>query len=246
MKIEGILLDLDNTVYDYSAAHDPALAAALDWLSQKLGQSAEETEKAYAASRRHVNKCLHGLAACHSRILYFQGVCEAFGQWPCEIAMQAEDLYWATFLPKMQVRQDCIAFLNAMQPRPMAIVTDLTARIQFEKVTRLGLKSHVKAIVTSEEVGHEKPHPDIFAMAAQKLALKPQQLCMIGDSWERDIEGALSMGIQCFWFCEGQDETLPPVASQSSQVGQSSQSGTVSVAKFTQFSDLIKMVHACG
>ncbi len=205
MKIEGILLDLDDTVYDYKSAHRAALAKAVTWLAQRLGVAAEEVEKAYVTSRSHVNTKLHGLASSHSRLLYFQGVCEAFGHWPCEIALQAEDIYWSTFLPEMQIRPDCLAFLSAMQPRPTAIVTDLTARIQFEKVTKLGLETHVQAIVTSEEVGHEKPHARIFELAAQKLGLKPQQLCMIGDSWDRDIKGALHFGMPCFWYCDTQE-----------------------------------------
>jgi FMN phosphatase YigB (HAD superfamily) len=243
MKIEGILLDLDDTVYDYRNAHRPALAAALTWLAQRLSVAMEEIEKAYVTSRRHVNTELHGLAASHSRLLYFQGVCESFGQWPCEIALQAEDIYWSTFLPKMEIRQGCLAFLSAMQPRPTAIVTDLTARIQFEKVTKLGLKAHVQAIVTSEEVGHEKPHADVFTLAAQKLGLKPQQLCMIGDSWDRDIKGALQLGMPCFWYCDSQENRENSTSEKSAVKANCINAG---VTQFTQFSELINLVNACG
>ena len=82
MKSKGILLDLDNTVYDYKQAHEPAIAAALQWLAAELDQGLEAIESEYVACRSRVNKSLHGLASSHSRLLYFQGIAEAFGRFP--------------------------------------------------------------------------------------------------------------------------------------------------------------------
>jgi len=233
MKIDGILLDLDNTVYDYKTAHTPALADALVWLSKSLNRRLEEIESAYKSARHHINNHLHGLASSHSRLLYFQGICESFNHWPCELALQAEEIYWNTFIKNMNLREHCLSFLQAMQPRPIAIVTDLTTRIQFEKINKLGLQSYIKAVVTSEEAGHEKPHPHIFELAARKLALPVQSLCMIGDSFERDIEGALAFGMQCFWFQGDEAET-------------DNKKELTRVRPFTDFTDLIKLVNACG
>jgi len=101
MKFEGILLDLDNTVYDYRRAHEPAIAAALQWLAAELEQGLEATEAQYVACRSRVNKSLHGLASSHSRLLYFQGIAEAFGRFPHLLAGAAEDLYWRTFFDNM-------------------------------------------------------------------------------------------------------------------------------------------------
>ncbi len=199
MKSEGILLDLDNTVYDYKQAHEPAIAAALQWLAHELEQKLEAVEAQYVDCRRRVNKSLHGLASSHSRLLYFQGIAEAFGRFPHLIAGSAEDLYWQIFFDNMHLRPGCLAFLQSVG-LPIAIVTDLTARIQFEKIAHLKIATYLQAIVTSEESGHEKPHPRIFELAAQKLDLPLTRLCMIGDSFERDIEGARQLGLDCYWF----------------------------------------------
>ncbi len=200
MNNKGILLDLDNTLYDYNAAHTPALEVTLSWLAQTLNQPRAEIESAYVESRRSVNNDLHGLASSHSRLLYFQGVSEHFGVEPYEIAGRAEDLYWRKFFQHMVLRPGVTEFLSAMKSKPIAIVTDLTTRIQFQKITHLKLASSLKAIVTSEEAGHEKPHARIFEIAAAKLQMASEDLCMIGDSWERDIQGALKFGMRCFWF----------------------------------------------
>lgn len=214
MKFEGILLDLDNTVYDYKQAHEPAIAAALQWLAAELGQGLEAIEAQYVACRSRVNKSLHGLASSHSRLLYFQGIVEAFGRFPHLLAGAAEDLYWRTFFDNMQLRPGCLAFLQSAG-LPIAIVTDLTARVQFDKIAHLKIATYLQAIVTSEESGHEKPHPRIFELAAQKLDLPLTALCMIGDSFERDIEGARKLGLDCYWL-NTEAGNIQPIADMSS------------------------------
>lgn len=202
MSNKGICLDLDNTLYDYSAAHKPALEESLRWLCQALNRERESVQSAYAQARQRVNHDLHGLASSHSRLLYFQGVCEYFGASPYETAVAAEDRYWQNFFENMHLRPGVLEFFQSMKNTPIVIVTDLTTRIQFQKITHLQLAPLLKAIVTSEEAGHEKPHPRIFELAADKLQVPPADLCMIGDSWERDIEGALKFGMRSFWFRE--------------------------------------------
>ncbi len=199
MNTKGVLLDLDNTVYDYQRAHLPALSAALHWLELETTRDFSAVENAYAACRKHVNQQLHGFAASHSRLLYFQGVCEYFGILPYRLAPQAEDIYWTVFFENMQLRPGCLAFLEAVK-LPVAIVTDLTARIQFDKIAALEIFPYISAIVTSEESGHEKPHARMFEIAAAKLELPFDDLIMIGDSIERDIHGASALGIKSFWL----------------------------------------------
>ncbi len=208
MNSKGILLDLDNTLYDYTAAHTPALELTLTWLAQALEQPRADVHSAYVESRRRVNKDLHGLASSHSRLLYFQGVSEHFRADPYQIAGEAEDRYWCEFFQHMILRPGVTEFLKAMKSKPIAIVTDLTTRIQFQKIIHLKLASSLTAIVTSEEAGHEKPHGRIFEIAAAKLQMASEDLCMIGDSWERDIQGALKFGMRCFWFRDGSEQEL--------------------------------------
>ena len=81
---------------------------------------------------------------------------------------------------------------------PICCVTDLTAEIQFKKLSYLNLENHIKYIVTSEEVGIEKPHRKMFEKALEKLRLKSSQVIMIGDSLEKDISGAENIGITSY------------------------------------------------
>jgi HAD superfamily hydrolase (TIGR01549 family) len=236
--IEGILLDLDNTLYDYQKAHEPAITAAIAYLAGVLEKDAGTIEGDYFACRQNINRSLSGLASSHSRLLYFQGVCERYNRLPCESAAMAEDVYWKTFFDHMTLRDGAVHFLatvNKLQI-PVCIVTDLTARIQFEKVNKLGLADYVYAIVTSEECGHEKPHPAMFELGAAKLNLAFSSLCMIGDSFERDIEGATALGIKCFWYGEMLESALVQTPRLDSE----------SVVRFSQFAVLTELIEGVG
>jgi putative hydrolase of the HAD superfamily len=63
-----------------------------------------------------------------------------------------------------------------------------------EFATHHGLQ--VDAIVGSKAHGRVKPHASIFIAALQALAVSPDEVAMVGDSYEDDIEGARALGIR--------------------------------------------------
>ena len=54
----------------------------------------------------------------------------------------------------------------------------------------------VDAIVGSKAHGRVKPHASIFFAALEALAVVPEEVTMVGDSYEDDIEGARALGIR--------------------------------------------------
>ena len=54
----------------------------------------------------------------------------------------------------------------------------------------------VDAIVGSKAHGRVKPHASIFFAALQALDVAPDEVAMVGDSYEDDIEGARALGIR--------------------------------------------------
>jgi putative hydrolase of the HAD superfamily len=54
----------------------------------------------------------------------------------------------------------------------------------------------VDAIVGSKAHGRVKPHASIFIAALRALDVTPEEVTMVGDSYEDDIEGARAIGIR--------------------------------------------------
>ncbi len=199
--IKGVLLDLDNTVYLYDPCHEAALAACVLKAKQELSIPENDFRAVYNQMKSKVNKQLHGQAACHSRLLYFQYLFEQIdGQTNFELPLIYYRIYWETFFDQMRILPEAESFLRKCQQAqiPVAIVTDLTADVQFEKIQRLKIQPFIKFLVSSEEAGREKPDAAMFRLALQKLQLNIADVIMIGDSSKTDQAGAEALGIP--WF----------------------------------------------
>ncbi|MCS7207533.1 MAG: HAD-IA family hydrolase [Dehalococcoidia bacterium] len=59
----------------------------------------------------------------------------------------------------------------------------------------LGLAGAVDFLVTSREVGVEKPHPRIFQEALRRAGVQPHEALHVGDQVESDVVGAQGVGI---------------------------------------------------
>ena len=68
------------------------------------------------------------------------------------------------------------------------------------KIKNSGLKPYFNFIFTAEKVGYKKPHPKIFEIAMKTSGSTPYKSLMIGDSFEADIMGALSVGMQAIHY----------------------------------------------
>ena len=94
--------------------------------------------------------------------------------------------------------KETLAFLKE-EKLPIAVITDLTAHIQLRKLTFFGLEDTFDAVVTSEEVGIDKPDKRVFEYVLRKLNLsKNSFFWMIGDNPKADIFGAKKLGAVTF------------------------------------------------
>jgi len=205
MRYKGLLLDIDNTLYDYNKTHSIAKKSVLDYCENKFGLTRIEIEEAYNKARKKVHIELSETASSHNRLLYFQKMCELLQRNPLEYSLDIYTIYWDTFLENMEPFDGIYELLEKYKHK-ICLVTDLTAHIQYRKVKKLNLDKYCSQIVTSEEAGKEKPHPYMFMHALQKLNLHADEVCMIGDSFNKDIFGATNINMNAIWFNYEQKE----------------------------------------
>lgn len=233
---DAILFDTDNTLYAYEPAHAAALKAVRDKVITTLSISAEDFDKAYHEARHQIRNRLTHAAASHSRLLYLQRMLEIMGLGSqVLLALDFEQTYWRTFLSNAILFDDVKELLDDIRLLgiPTAIVTDLTAQIQFRKVVYFGLDHYFDYIVTSEEAGFDKPHEAPFLIAVEKMRPKGRCIWMIGDNPVNDIRGAR--------------EKIDAVTLQKIHAGVELGTDTnVPDASFTEYSDLRVLVAKLG
>lgn len=202
-RLQGVLFDLDGTLYDYNLCHREALEYTAHVAEKKLGIDVNTFIELYKTSRAIVHKRLQGTAASHSRLLYF---CElvfcSTGEPNLNIATLLERAYWGTFYRAMNIYPGVLHLLKMLRSKSvsLALVTDMTAAIQFKKLRILKLVHMFDVVVTSEEMGCEKPTPKIFKVCLEKMGIDAQFAIHVGDDYQRDIVGARAAGLKSVLF----------------------------------------------
>ncbi|MDF0733634.1 HAD family hydrolase [Pseudomonas entomophila] len=190
---DAILFDTDNTLYPYDPAHSAAQQAVRDKVVNTFSIKPEVFDNAFKEARQQVKTRLKHTASSHSRLLYLQRMLEIMGLGSqVLLALDFEQTYWRTFLSNAVLFDEVKDLLDDLRLLgiPTAIVTDLTAQIQFRKVVYFGLDHYFDYIVTSEEAGFDKPHEAPFQIALEKMRPVGECIWMIGDNPVNDIRGA--------------------------------------------------------
>jgi len=190
---DAVLFDTDNTLYPYEPAHQAAMRAVRAKAARLFGIEQEKFDQAFDTARKAIKERLRHTASSHSRLLYFQQMLEIIGlRSQVLLALDLEQTYWRTFLSNARLFDGVKDFLDDLRIAgiPTAIVTDLTAQIQFRKIVYFGLDRYFDYIVTSEEAGFDKPHAAPFEIAVAKMKPRGDCIWMIGDNAVNDIGGA--------------------------------------------------------
>ena len=102
---------------------------------------------------------------------------------------------------------------------PLTIISNGFKEVQYYKFAHSGLADCFAYTIISEEVGINKPQPEIFRIALQMNGVTADEAVMIGDSYSSDIQGAKNAGIDQIWLHQGAtDETATFIVPQLKDV----------------------------
>lgn len=94
-----------------------------------------------------------------------------------------------------------IEFLNTVATRfPLTIVSNGFVEVQYRKLRSAGIEHYFDHVVLSEAAQALKPDKRIFEFAMSLNTASPNEVLMIGDSYEADIVGAQNAGIDQVWL----------------------------------------------
>lgn len=200
MIIKGIIFDLDNTIYNYTDAHNNALNILLNHISLNYNINIEQLD--YNKYNKIIKNNLgDNTASSHNKILTIKLLCEDL-LIPCNDLIKLYEIYNTTFLDNMKCYDNVIDFLKLCKKNniKICILTDYSTEFTYRKIEKLSIFEYINYIITSEEVGYDKPNKLMFYTALDKLKLNKNEVLMIGDNYEKDIIGANNIDIYGLWF----------------------------------------------
>ena len=206
--IKAVIFDIDNTLYDYDKNHVYGMKALADYCESTFGKSEKEMRKCYKEAQKvMLGRIRTDTAAIHSRLLRTQIMLELWEKPLFPHAINMYHAYWDTLIRQAQPSLGVKKFMQDLKRRNIRIGvgTDMTAYIQYKKLTSLGLAPYVDFIVTSEEAGVEKPDPHLFEICIEKAGVSADECAFIGDSLKKDVEGSAKCGLKGIWYTQGKE-----------------------------------------
>ena len=99
-----------------------------------------------------------------------------------------------------QIKPGTRAVLDRISQRyAIAVISNSDGRID-AVLRRRGICDCFASITDSGKVGHEKPHPAIFAAALEAMKADPAESLYVGDVYSVDYVGARNVGMQAVLF----------------------------------------------
>lgn len=195
MRWKMILLDVDDTIFDFQAGNRNAVGA----LMEELGLASPTVFDEYQAINHACWEALER-GEMTQEVLHVERfrrflASKGRGDDPKAVADRFAQLLGQQAIP-LPGAEEMVKALS--EKVPVVILTNGITVIQKARMARSPISRWVSRIVISQEVGFAKPDPRIFELALGDVA--PSDALMIGDSPASDVLGANRAGVPVCWF----------------------------------------------
>lgn len=203
-QYKNLFIDLDDTLYDFSAASQESFRETYDLLHyNRFFKSFEHFYSIYEPynlelwhiygkgqiTKEELNKRRYSypleVVGVHDQELADTFCREALGRIPT----------------KNKLIKGAIELLEYLRPRyNLYILSNGFKELQSHKMRTVGIDKYFDALILSEDIGVNKPNRELYEYALQKTASKIEDSIMIGDMFETDIVGAENIGMKQIYF----------------------------------------------
>jgi len=109
-------------------------------------------------------------------------------------------VYLAAYEAGWELFPDVLTCLEQLSDCRLGVITNGQSCQQRLKLARTGIDDRFDCVVTSEQFGKPKPHPEIFRHACALLEADPRQAIFVGDSYDVDAVAARQAGLVGIWL----------------------------------------------
>ncbi len=183
------IFDLDQTLYNYEECNKIAIEKITKFMKKEFGLDKKMILESYMNSRKTTNSSLKNTSSMHSRFLYIKKMLENLSiENKINYTVEIYNLYWEEFFKKMELFDWVESTFEKLYNENITIMiaTDFNAKIQFEKVKRLKIEKYIETIITSQEIGEEKPSTKFAECIIKSTNANPNAVFYVGDNPKKD------------------------------------------------------------
>lgn len=209
-----VLLDADNTLFDFDEAERRSLRHSLE---ARGGVYNGETLALYLSINRPLWEALHRGEVDQETL-----VVERFRRFGGELGLTCDPAEWnREYLAGLG---DCAALLpgaeellEVLKPHcRLALATNGVAEVQRRRLAQSPIAPYFEGVFISGEMGVRKPDRDFFDRILAEMKADRGETVMVGDTLSSDIQGAVNASIDSIWYSpEGGLSPLPTYRAES-------------------------------
>ena len=189
--IKRIIFDIDNTLIPWKKEYNYEINKALEKLN--IPYTEEEANQISIAFDEYENAYL-----TFQKDKMVQFINEyTKKQYPKELVYEIIK-GWESCVPE-RIEPEIIELLEYLKEKyELVILTDWYVDSQKARLEKVGILQYFQDVYGAEKT-KRKPYPEAFLQAMGNN--KAEECVMVGDSFERDIKGAIQAGLKAIYYC---------------------------------------------
>ncbi|MFH1565514.1 MAG: HAD family hydrolase [bacterium] len=230
MPIKSLYLDMDNTLHDFSNSAGIAMSGVYQHIVKKYGLQEQQLRETYKEimARTEKNAFFDGRTSREYRTERFNNLLNSFNIQDKEMVKNLLSIYAQTLEKYMKPSNGVLNMLSKLNKKfPLFILTEGPEDAQRKAIEILGFLPYIKDIFISGETRKVKETGELFQYALQRTGLKPNEVILVGDSYERDVVGGLKVGLNVVWLNAKGEELKPQQQKPQVQISDISELETV-------------------
>lgn len=202
--MKALLVDLDDTLLDYSGGVDACWEAACEAAAPNVERAAllaaliDTRQWFWSDPERHRRERVDMVGAWTKIAARALEVCGAANR---AAAADIAAVYAERRRAAWRLFPEAAAFLTGLRQRgvPLALVTNGDARQQRDKIDRHDLARWFDVILIEGEMGYGKPDDKVYLAALRRLGVAAADAWMVGDHLEFDVGAPQRLGLRGVW-----------------------------------------------
>jgi len=202
---ELILFDLDGTLYDF----DEFMLAGLKHAFRSLHLTRGLEQGVLIETFTYYSESLYARVkqgtlsfAEYRRARAIATFNEFALSWTEELVDEFNRSWFELALESMKPDESLRSLLEALSRNYCLGVVSNGLAGSYRKIQNLGLDDVFAPdhVFIGEEVGTSKPDPESYRLPLRRFGIPAASTVFVGDSWELDVLGPVSVGMQAVWF----------------------------------------------
>lgn len=194
-----ILLDADNTLFDFNKAEHVAIKQTFNTYGvvcdDDLANLYHEVNDKYWKKLEKKEVTKEQLATLRFK--------EIFDKFNYDIPpLSFNDLYKRNLANQSYLLPNALELVHYLKSlgKMLIIASNGSSTIQHSRVNNSQIKQYIDAVYTSEEAGYNKPSKEFFDKLFVHFNLTKEETILVGDSITADIIGGYQYGIDTIFF----------------------------------------------